>query len=137
MMIMETDTERLVLDYLKKQPMGATVTDIADKLGMSRTTTVKYLEVMRATGLLDYKEVGMAKLWYVSTKLTYAQHVLLEKTRQLVEAIETPDEHYNILQNSIQPHLKIIATYPEKDRKKFSGLFRKIAEEVEKGEKAQ
>jgi predicted ArsR family transcriptional regulator len=134
---METDTERVVLEYLKRQPMGATVTDIADKLGMSRTTTVKYLEVMRATGLLDYKEVGMAKLWYVSTKLTYAQHVLLEKTRQLVEAIETPDEHYNILQNSIQPHLKIISTYPEKDRKKFSGLFRKIAEEVEKGEKAQ
>lgn len=134
---METDTERVVLEYLKKQPMGATVTDIADKLGMSRTTTVKYLEVMRATGLLDYKEVGMAKLWYVSTKLTYAQHVLLEKTRQLVEAIETPDEHYNILQNSIQPHMKIISTYPEKERKKFGGLFRKIADEVEKGEKAQ
>jgi predicted ArsR family transcriptional regulator len=134
---METDTERVVLDYLKKQPMGATVTDIADKLGMSRTTTVKYLEVMRATGLLDYKEVGMAKLWFVSTKLSYAQHVLLEKTRQLVDAIETPDEHFNILQHSTQPHLRIISTYPDKERKKFSQLFRKFAEDVEKGEKGQ
>jgi len=136
-MLMENDTEKKVLDYLKAQPMGATVTDIADKLNMSRTTTVKYLEVMKATGLLNYKEVGMAKLWFVSTKFTYAQHVLLEKVKQLVEAIETPEEHYNILRHSLQPHMKIIATYPEKERKKFGGLFRKIGEEVEKGEKAQ
>jgi DNA-binding IclR family transcriptional regulator len=84
---METDTENLILDFLKKQSMGATVTDIASKLNMSRTTTVKYLEVMRATGLLDYKEVGMAKLWFVSTRLSYAEHVLLEKTKQVLKAV--------------------------------------------------
>ncbi|MFQ5891311.1 MAG: MarR family transcriptional regulator [Candidatus Methanofastidiosia archaeon] len=127
---METDTEMQILDYLKKQEMGATVTDIASELGMSRTTTVKYLEVMRATGLLDYKEVGMAKLWYVSTKLSYAQHVLLVRTKQLVEAIETPDEHLQILDRSIQPHVEIIQTYSESDRKKFSKLFSELSEKI-------
>lgn len=130
--MMETDTERLILDYLKTQPMGATVTDIAQKLGMSRTTTVKYLEVMKATGLLDYKEVGMAKLWFVATKLTYAQHILLERTKQLVKAIGTPEEHYQILKRSIQPHIEIARTYSDSNKKKIADLFRRIADDIEK-----
>lgn len=128
---METDTENLILDFLKKQPMGATVTDIANKLDMSRTTTVKYLEVMRATGLLDYKEVGMAKLWFVSTRLSYAEHVLIEKTRQVLKAIETPEKHLELISRAIQPHIDTFKHYPLEDRKKLSMIFRQMADDVE------
>jgi DNA-binding Lrp family transcriptional regulator len=129
---METDTEKLILDFLKKQPMGATVTDIANKLNMSRTTTVKYLEVMRATGLLDYKEVGMAKLWFVSTKLSYAEHVLLEKTRQVIKAIETPEKHVELIKRATEPHITTFGTYPLEERKKLASFFRETAEKLEK-----
>lgn len=128
---METDTEKLILDFLKKQSMGATVTDIANKLNMSRTTTVKYLEVMRATGLLDYKEVGMAKLWFVSTKLSYAEHVLLEKTRQVIKAIDTPEKHLNLVKRAIEPHITTFKTYPLEEKKKLANFFKKTAEELE------
>ncbi|MBU6996081.1 MAG: helix-turn-helix domain-containing protein [Theionarchaea archaeon] len=128
---METDTEKLILDFLKKQPMGATVTDIANRLNMSRTTTVKYLEVMRATGLLDYKEVGMAKLWFVSTRLSYAEHVLLERTRQVIKAIETPEKHLELIRRATEPHLKTFRTYPAEERKKLAHLFREMADELE------
>lgn len=128
---METDTEKLILDFLKKQPMGATVTDIANKLNMSRTTTVKYLEVMRATGLLDYKEVGMAKLWFVSTRLSYAEHILLEKTRQVIKAIETPEKHLELIRRAIEPHLETFRLYPAEERQKLARLFRDMAHELE------
>ncbi|MBU7013653.1 MAG: helix-turn-helix domain-containing protein [Theionarchaea archaeon] len=128
---METDTEKLILDFLKKQPMGATVTDIANRLNMSRTTTVKYLEVMRATGLLDYKEVGMAKLWFVSTRLSYAEHVLLEKTRQVIKAIETPEKHLELIRRATEPHLKTFRTYPSEERQRLARLFKQMAEELE------
>jgi DNA-binding Lrp family transcriptional regulator len=130
-LLMETDTEKLILDFLKKQPMGATVTDIANKLNMSRTTTVKYLEVMRATGLLDYKEVGMAKLWFVSTRLSYAEHVLLEKTRQVIKAIETPEKHLELIRRATEPHLKTFRMYPADERQKLARLFRDMADELE------
>lgn len=130
-MLMETDTEKLILDFLKKQPMGATVTDIANKLNMSRTTTVKYLEVMRATGLLDYKEVGMAKLWFVSTRLSYAEHILLEKTRQVIKAIETPEKHLELIRRATEPHLKTFRLYPAEERQKLARLFRDMANELE------
>jgi len=129
---METDTENLILDFLKKQPMGATVTDIANKLDMSRTTTVKYLEVMRATGLLDYKEVGMAKLWFVSTRLSYAEHILLEKTRQVLKAVETPDKHLELIRRATQPHIETFRHYPPEDKRKLAEMFREMADEVEK-----
>lgn len=130
-MLMETDTENLILDFLKKQPMGATVTDIAHKLDMSRTTTVKYLEVMRATGLLDYKEVGMAKLWFVSTRLSYAEHVLLEKTRQVLKAVETPEKHLELLRRATQPHIETFKHYSPEDRLKLAQMFRDMASELE------
>ncbi len=129
---MEADTENLILDFLKKQPMGATVTDIANKLDMSRTTTVKYLEVMRATGLLDYKEVGMAKLWFVSTRLSYAEHVLLERTRQVLKAVETPEKHLELLKRATQPHIETFKTYPPEERKKLAKMFREMADDVER-----
>ncbi|MBU7042392.1 MAG: helix-turn-helix domain-containing protein [Theionarchaea archaeon] len=128
---METDTEKLILEFLKKQSMGATVTDIANKLDMSRTTTVKYLEVMRATGLLDYKEVGMAKLWFVSTRLSYAEHVLIEKTRQVLKAIETPEKHLELIMRAIQPHIDTFKHYSLEERKKLATLFREMADEME------
>jgi DNA-binding IclR family transcriptional regulator len=129
---METDTEKLILDFLKKQSMGATVTDVAHKLDMSRTTTVKYLEVMRATGLLDYKEVGMAKLWFVSTRLSYAEHILLEKTRQILKAVETPDKHLELLQRATQPHIETFRHYPIEERRKLAEMFREMADDLEK-----
>ncbi len=129
---METDTETLILDFLKKQPMGATVTDIANKLDMSRTTTVKYLEVMRATGLLDYKEVGMAKLWFPSTRFSYAERVLLEKTRQVLKAVETPEKHLELIKRAIQPHIETFKNYSVEERGKLADLFREMAQDLEK-----
>lgn len=43
--------------------MGLTTVDVAKKAGVSKTTVIKYLSVLRSEGLVEYAEIGPAKLW--------------------------------------------------------------------------
>lgn len=70
---METIQDQ-ILDYLDKSKYGASGSEMAKDIGKSRITIVKHLEVMRAQGLVEFKQVGMAKVWrigggVISTKL--------------------------------------------------------------------
>jgi len=127
---MKESLEEQILEYLKKMRVGATASELSRKLNINRMTAVKYLEVMRATGLVDYKNVGMAKVYYVSTEFSYAQHVLLLKTRQLLENIRTPEEHYTILENILDSHIEIASTYKKSEREKIAKLLEKCANKV-------
>ncbi len=127
---MRESLEEQILDYLKKMRVGATASELSRKLNINRMTAVKYLEVMRATGLVDYKNVGMAKVYYVSTEFSYAQHVLLLKTRQLLENIKTPEEHHTILENILDSHIEIASTYSKSKREKIANLLEESANKI-------
>ncbi len=127
---MRESLEEQILDYLKKMRVGATASELSRKLSINRMTAVKYLEVMRATGLVDYKNVGMAKVYYVSTEFSYAQHVLLLKTRQLLENIKTPEEHHTILENILDSHIEIASTYSKSKREKIANLLEESANKI-------
>lgn len=127
---MRESLEEQILDYLKKMRVGATASELSRKLSINRMTAVKYLEVMRATGLVDYKNVGMAKVYYVSTEFSYAQHVLLLKTRQLLENIKTPEEHHTILENILDSHIEIASTYSKSKREKIANLLEESANRI-------
>jgi hypothetical protein len=61
----KTDIHTNILEYLRSLDFGASSTDISRHLGKSRITVSKNLEVMRAKGVIDFKRIGMAKLWYL------------------------------------------------------------------------
>ncbi|MCK5661822.1 MAG: hypothetical protein KAH86_10695, partial [Methanosarcinales archaeon] len=61
---METIQDQ-ILDYLEKSKYGASGSEMAKDIGKSRITIVKHLEVMRAQGLVEFKQVGMAKVWRI------------------------------------------------------------------------
>lgn len=44
-----------------------TTTEIARKLGLSRTTVIKYLKQLSREGLISYRKVGSAKLWFIES----------------------------------------------------------------------
>jgi len=134
---MKESLEEQILDYLKKMRVGATASELSRKLNINRMTAVKYLEVMRATGLVDYKNVGMAKVYYVSTEFSYAQHVLLLKTRQLLENIKTPEEHYTILENILESHIEIASTYKKVNREKIAKLLEASANKIREAKPAK
>ncbi len=54
--------EKELLDILKNETLKTG--DIVDRANMSKTTALKYLESLRAKGLIDCKTVGPTKLWF-------------------------------------------------------------------------
>src|SRR3989338_11565849 len=65
-----TDTENKIVDFIKKSPLGVTSNDIARYLGLNRMTMTKYLAIIKEKALIDFKQFGMAKLWYIPVNLT-------------------------------------------------------------------
>jgi PleD family two-component response regulator len=57
--------ENELLETIKKGKM--TTTEIVNRVNMSKVTALKYLEELRANGLVDYDEVGPAKVWFLKT----------------------------------------------------------------------
>lgn len=63
------EIENKIIDFIKKSPLGATSSDIADYIGLNRMTMTKYLAIIKERALIDFKQFGMAKLWYIPINL--------------------------------------------------------------------
>jgi len=61
---MNSETRQEILEFLEDHPRGSTVTEVAEAIDVSRVTASKYLEVVSATGEVDVRNVGQAKLHY-------------------------------------------------------------------------
>ncbi|MHC1598135.1 MAG: helix-turn-helix domain-containing protein [Candidatus Methanofastidiosia archaeon] len=129
---MELGLEESILDYLKTTDAGATASEISRALSINRMTAVKYLEVMRATGLVDYRKVGMAKQYFATSNLSYAQAALLLQAKQLLMSIETIGDHLEVFKDTINGHLDIVITYKKNDRQKFLSIIEEVAERLRK-----
>ena len=70
--------EKELLEAIKKGKM--TTTEIVDRVNMSKVTALKYLEGLKANGLVDYEEIGPAKVWFLKT----GEKEIKKKTRILV-----------------------------------------------------
>ena len=65
----ESDIEKKIIDFIKKSPIGVTSSEIARYLGISRITITKYLAITKEKTLIDFKQFGMAKLWFIPVNL--------------------------------------------------------------------
>ncbi len=68
---METLNEEIrnkIVEYIKTTKMGASSSEISKNIGHNRVTISKYLEVMKAHGVLKYEDVAQAKLWNLCDK---------------------------------------------------------------------
>lgn len=63
---MENGTRKQILEFLTGRPRGSTISEISENLDISRQTASKYLEVLKAEKKIDQREVGKAKLNYLS-----------------------------------------------------------------------
>lgn len=52
-----------VLKILQSSKSGLQMEEVGEKLGLTRHTVAKYLEVLRAEGKIHYSKVGRTKLW--------------------------------------------------------------------------
>jgi hypothetical protein len=79
---MESYKER-ILKSIEDSDVGLTTVDVAKRAGISKTTVIKYLSVLRSEGLVEFAEVGPAKLWRMgrmgsATEVSEATHAQIE-----------------------------------------------------------
>jgi GNAT superfamily N-acetyltransferase/biotin operon repressor len=68
---MEENIQTQILKIIQNSNTGLQVEELAEKLGLTRHTVTKYLEILRAEGKIHYTKAGRTKLWkVVSTAVT-------------------------------------------------------------------
>jgi len=65
MSIMDRDINNEILKLLRNHPEGLTITDMSNLLRVNYMTVSKYLTVLEALKKIEYKKIGMAKLFKV------------------------------------------------------------------------
>ncbi|MGV8169375.1 MAG: FaeA/PapI family transcriptional regulator [Candidatus Nanoarchaeia archaeon] len=87
--------EKKILSVLKEKPLQTS--QVAEKLGLERHTTVKYLESLESRGILKHEVKRRAKLWRLEDNPVI--DVLKNNAhlgRQLAEIFDDLDEHISI-----------------------------------------
>jgi len=88
------EIEKKIVDFVKKSPLGASSSDIASYIGLNRMTITKYLAIIKERALIDFKQFGMAKLWYIPVNLS--KESFLSKITAYM-AINMPKEEFKTL----------------------------------------
>ena len=70
MVDMDSYAEELsrVIEILKENPRGLSVTDIAAHISVNRNTVSRYLDMLRISGQVDMKTYGKAKVFFISQR---------------------------------------------------------------------
>ena len=82
---------------LKDQPHGLSIKEISAAVGMSRNSVAKYLDILAATGQLELRQVGNAKLYTLSQRvpvssiIDFAKEliIVLDKSLRIVEVSDS------------------------------------------------
>lgn len=86
-----------VLDLLKEEPRGLSITDISRALGLNRNSVSKYLNMLLISGHVELRSIGVAKVYFLSKRvpisamLDYSSDaiVVLNHNREIVVANES------------------------------------------------
>jgi PAS domain S-box-containing protein len=81
-----TDIEKKIKAFLKQQPHGLTISDIASGTGINRNAAAKYLKVLEVRGEVDSYMVGTGKIFVLSHRLPIS--ALFELAPDLVCTID-------------------------------------------------
>lgn len=89
--------EKELLNVLKKG--RSTTTDIVDRVNMSKVTALKYLEQLKEKSIVDYDEIGPAKVWFLKTDA--------DKNNNKIKVLVVDDDRnvITIIQDSLEPDI--------------------------------
>ncbi|MBN2317581.1 MAG: GNAT family N-acetyltransferase [Acidobacteria bacterium] len=91
---MEENIQTQILKILQDSNTGLQIEEVGEKLGLTRHTVAKYLEILRAEGKIHYTKAGRTKLWKVlstavATRLLGSED--LEEILRIADKIERED----------------------------------------------
>ncbi|MCH8004508.1 MAG: hypothetical protein IH934_07825 [Nanoarchaeota archaeon] len=92
------EIEKKIVNFVKNSPIGVTSRDIASYVGLNRMTITKYLAIIKERTLIDFKQFGMAKLWYIPVNLN--KESFLSKITTNIAA-NIPKEQFKTISNKV------------------------------------
>lgn len=60
---MQQEYEHQIKTLLREEPNGITILEIADKIGLNRNSTARYLDILASKQEIEVRQVGPAKLY--------------------------------------------------------------------------
>ncbi len=108
---MEKNLQNQILKVLKTSPSGLQMEEIADKLGLTRHTVAKYLEVLRAEGKIHYHKVGRSKLWKDIITTTNIRLLNMDDLDDILQIEEKIEKEQDLEKSERMVYLKETATY--------------------------
>ncbi len=103
-----------VKELLRQQHQGMSITDIAEKLGKNKHSVGRYMDILHASGHVDLRTFGMAKVYTLSSRVPLS--ALLSYTTDLVMVV---DKYLRVLQIN-DPFLSLIGI--ERDQVLFQEI---------------
>ncbi|NIM59937.1 MAG: GNAT family N-acetyltransferase [Candidatus Aminicenantes bacterium] len=108
---MEKNLQDKILEVLKASPSGLQMEELADKLGLTRHTIAKYLEVLRAEGKIHYHKVGRSKLWKEIITTTNIRLLSMDDLDDILKIEERIEKEQTLEKPKRIEYLKETAAY--------------------------
>lgn len=88
-----------IIAFLRKQKLGASSSEISKKIGHNRITVTKYLEIMKANGVLNVIGVAQAKLWTINRSKDKPTVLIVDDEPNVVDlvALSLIEGKFNII----------------------------------------
>ncbi|MFH1591358.1 MAG: PAS domain-containing protein [archaeon] len=100
---MTENPEKAISYILKGERFGKSTSEIAEITKLDRRTVIKALDVMKTKGIVDHKQVGMAKLWVLTkTPLLSVLERDDESAALLKKVLDSLEEGISILDRELR-----------------------------------
>ncbi len=100
-----------ILKTLKSAPLGLQTEEIANKLGLTRHTVAKYLEVLRAGGSVHFKKVGRSRLWKELSTSVSTRILSMDDLENILGIVAKIEKIHGQTDPKRMDYLKETATY--------------------------
>jgi len=108
---MDKDIQAKILKILKSSPSGLQMEELAEKLGLTRHTVAKYLEILRAEGKIHYLKIGRSKLWKHISATTNIRMLEIDDLEDILRIEEKIERELDLKPNERMESLKKTAIY--------------------------
>jgi PAS domain S-box-containing protein len=95
------DAGAAILKALKYNPRGLTITDISKKIGCHRNSTGRQLDILRAGGKVNVRQIGSARVYSLSQRVPLSAFLCFTKNLILIvdqdmNVVQANDQYLNL-----------------------------------------
>ena len=108
---MEKNLQAQILNVLKSSPSGLQMEELAEKVGLTRHTVAKYLEILQAEGKIHYRKVGRSKIWKDIFTAANIRLLKMDDLEDILRVEERIEKEQNLEKTRRMEYLKETAIY--------------------------